>query len=257
MSEIALVQTSLVWEDAPANRNHIDQMLGDDLHGVDLIILPEMFSTGFSMASERLAETERGETLDWMKATADRLGSHICGSLIIRDQEQCYNRFYLVAPDGNTAHYDKRHLFRMSDEHQHYAAGTQRELMSVGNLHVMPQICYDLRFPVFSRNDLGFDLIIYVANWPAARREHWHTLLRARAIENLCYVVGVNRVGTDGNNIEYAGDSALIDFNGVTLVASGQGKEVIKRGQIHLDDLNQYRQQFPAWQDADRFSLKD
>lgn len=251
--DVTLVQTELAWEDPAGNLEHFEDRIAS-LDSTDLIVLPEMFSTGFSMNSAVLAETMQGDTVDWMKTMAARTGACICGSAIIREGDDRYNRFLFVDPQGTVRSYDKRHLFRMSTENQNYTAGSRRPTIEQGGFRIFPQVCYDLRFPVYSRNDLDFDLIIYVANWPAARREHWKALLKARAIENLCYVVGVNRLGVDGNGIEYAGDSVAVDFCGVEMIAL-EGKDRAVRVGLDKGRLDAYREQFPAWKDRDAFTL--
>lgn len=252
---LALIQTELSWEDPIANRAHFDARIAD-IDGADIIVLPEMFSTGFSMNSRKLAENMDGPTVGWLRETAAATRSSLCGSVIIGDGDHCYNRFLFVSPAGDITSYDKRHLFRMGTENENYTAGNDRPVIEAGDFRLFPQVCYDLRFPVFSRNDMGFDVIVYVANWPAARRAHWQTLLRARAIENLCYVVGLNRIGTDGNDVAYAGDSAVIDFRGET-VASLSNEDRIIQVTIDKEALLAYRLEFPAWRDADAFNLAD
>jgi len=251
---ITLVQTELAWEDPARNLAHFEDRIAS-LAPTDLIVLPEMFSTGFSMNSARLAETMDGTTVAWLVAMAAKAHACICGSAIIRDGDHFFNRFLFVRPTGSIECYDKRHLFRMSTENRNYAGGRRRSVIEQGGFRIFPQVCYDLRFPVFSRNDLDFDLIVYVADWPAARRDHWRTLLRARAIENLCYVVGVNRIGIDGNDIEYVGDSAVIDFRGAELVDLGESDADVR---VDLDRnlLEAYREEFPAWKDRDAFTLQ-
>ena len=251
--QVALLQTSLTWEQPGQNIDHFTSLI-EQTEGTDLIILPEMFTTGFSMNAEALAEPMSGDSVAWMQATAARKQTAICGSLIIIEQGQCFNRFILARPTGELVTYDKRHLFRMSEENDHYSPGTDRLTFDLGDCRVFPQVCYDLRFPVFSRNDLGFHLMIYVANWPAARRAHWRTLLAARAIENQCYVVGVNRIGTDGNDVAYSGDSLAVSFDGTILLDLQDHRQ---SGHVSLDlaALDDYRARFPAWKDADPFNL--
>ena len=251
---ISLVQSNLAWEAPETNR---DRLARDviDAGDTDLVILPEMFTTGFSMNAEALAEPVEGPTLSWMRTLASERQVALCGSVITRDNDKCFNRFLFVEPDGGVTRYDKKHLFRMSTENEHYAAGADRLVIEYGGLRLFPQVCYDLRFPVFSRNNLGYQLLVYVANWPAARQAHWETLLRARAIENQCYVAGVNRVGVDGNDVAYAGDSAVVDFNGQPLALAGDGECVIG-AELDLDALADYRSRFPAWKDADAFTLE-
>ncbi|UUD63553.1 amidohydrolase [Pseudomonas seleniipraecipitans] len=252
--QLALIQSDLAWHDPEANREHFDTQL-HQAAGADLVILPEMFSTGFSMQSAELAEPEDGPTSRWLSEQAQRIGAVITGSLIIQAADGSYrNRLLWARPDGSVAHYDKRHLFRMAGEHEHYAAGERQEVFEVKGWRVRPLICYDLRFPVWSRDPQGTDLLLYTANWPAARRLHWNRLLPARAIENLCYVAAVNRIGVDGKSHPYSGDSQVLDFQGDSLLDAHD-----KAGVFHqrLDGaaLAAYRERFPAHQDADPFAL--
>ncbi|MWV11549.1 amidohydrolase [Pseudomonas sp. R-28-1W-6] len=254
--ELALIQTELVWQDPAANRAHFAELLVE-ARAADLVILPEMFSTGFSMHSSALAEAEDGPTSAWLLEQAERIGSVICGSLIIQAADGSYrNRLLWARPDGTLAHYDKRHLFRMAGEHKHYAAGEQQVVLELNGWRVRPLICYDLRFPVWSRDPGGTDLLLYTANWPAARRQHWNRLLPARAIENLCYVAAVNRIGSDGNAHPYSGDSQVLDFQGDALLAPGEAGGVF-RTRLSAAALATYRQRFPAHLDADPFSLDE
>jgi predicted amidohydrolase len=197
-----------------------------------------------------------GATIGWMKKIARDSGITLCGSVIIEDAGNFYNRFLWVTSDGNVQTYDKRHLFRMADEHDHYSPGNALPFFNIGELTLAPQVCYDLRFPVWSRNttDNPYDVLLYVANWPAARREQWLSLLKARAIENLCYVVAVNRIGRDGNDVTYAGDSCVIDFRGETLLNLAD-QDTIASIELDRQSLDDYRRQFPAYLDADRFSI--
>ncbi len=252
--QLALIQTSLVWQDAAANREHFARLL-EQARGADLIVLPEMFSTGFSMDSAALAEPEDGPTSQWLRQQAQDLGAVVCGSLIIQAADGSYrNRLLWARPDGSLAHYDKRHLFRMAGEHKHYSAGEQQVVLELKGWRVRPLICYDLRFPVWSRDAGGTDLLLYTANWPAARRHHWNRLLPARAIENLCYVAAVNRVGEDGKGHAYSGDSQVLDFQGESLLAA-QDVDGVFRVSLSAAELAAYRQRFPAHLDADSFSL--
>ncbi|MWV16611.1 amidohydrolase [Pseudomonas sp. L-22-4S-12] len=254
--DVALIQTELAWQDPAANRAHFAELLVE-ARAADLVILPEMFSTGFSMHSSALAEAEDGPTSAWLLEQAERIGSVICGSLIIQVADGSYrNRLLWARPDGSLAHYDKRHLFRMAGEHKHYAAGEQQVVLEVNGWRVRPLICYDLRFPVWSRDPGGTDLLLYTANWPAARRQHWNRLLPARAIENLCYVAAVNRIGSDGNGHPYSGDSQVLDFQGDALLAPGEAGGVF-RTRLSAAALAAYRQRFPAHLDADPFSLDE
>ena len=252
--ELALIQTSLAWQDPAANREHFQKLL-EQARGADLVILPEMFSTGFSMESAALAEPENGPTTHWLREQAQRIHAVICGSLIIQAADGSYrNRLLWARPDGSLAHYDKRHLFRMAGEHKHYRAGDEQVVLELKGWRVRPLICYDLRFPVWSRDAGGTDLLLYTANWPGARRHHWNRLLPARAIENLCYVAAVNRVGEDGKGHAYTGDSQVLDFQGEALMAAGEGDGVF-RARLSSEVLAAYRERFPAHLDADAFTL--
>lgn len=252
MKRFYLTQADLFWEDPESNREMLGEMTQHCHDGV--IILPEMFSTGFSMSSKRLAEPMNGTTITWLQSQAARTGSAICGSQIVVEHDCYYNRFLWADADQALISYDKRHLFRMADEHHYYSPGKDRVLVPFDDMTLLPQVCYDLRFPVWSRRQHDYDILLYVANWPAARREQWLALLRARAIENLCYVIAVNRVGLDGNDIRYSGDSCVIDFRGETLLDMSDQVGV---GSIALDleALAAYRQDFPAYLDADNFEI--
>jgi omega-amidase len=252
--ELALIQTTLVWHDPAANREHFQALL-EQARGADLVILPEMFSTGFSMESAALAESEDGPTSSWLREQAQRIDAVVCGSLIIQAADGSYrNRLLWARPDGTLAHYDKRHLFRMAGEHKHYSAGDVQVLLELKGWRVRPLICYDLRFPVWSRDAGGTDLLLYTANWPGARRLHWNRLLPARAIENLCYVAAVNRVGEDGKGHGYTGDSQVLDFQGEALLTAGDGDGVF-RARLSSEALAAYRERFPAYLDADVFTM--
>ena len=254
--ELALVQTTLVWHDAEANRAQFAALL-EQARGADLVILPEMFTTGFSMESAALAEAEQGQTHAWLREQAARLNAVITGTLIVRAADGSYrNRLLWARPDGEVLHYDKRHLFRMAGEHEHFSAGERQALFELNGWRIRPLICYDLRFPVWSRDPHGTDLLLYTANWPAARRTAWNRLLPARAIENLCYVAAVNRVGSDGKGYPYSGDSQVLDFHGEPLLAPGDGDGVF-RVALQAAKLESYRTRFPAHLDADDFELKD
>jgi len=253
--KIALVQTELVWEDPGANLGHFTELLASEVSSTDtdLVVLPEMFTTGFSMSSAQFAEPMSGDTVSWMKSKSQQGGYAIGGSVMMQERGNFYNRFILCHPDAEIITYDKKHLFRMSTEHDHYSAGARRVGFSLNDFQICPQICYDLRFPVWSRHRGDYDVLLYVANWPSARRSHWLSLLRARAIENQCYVVGVNRVGAD-KNLSYSGDSIVYDFHGETLLDL---KNETCVGHVTLDQLalNDYRQSFPVWKDADNFDF--
>lgn len=252
---ISLVQTDLFWHQPEQNRAMLTDKLASLKETTDLIVLPEMFTTGFTMQPESVAEPEQGETLAWMLAQARTLNSAICGSVVVKSDQGYHNRFYWAQPDGQHYHYDKRHLFRMAGEHQFYCAGETALVIEYLGWRIFPQICYDLRFPVWSRNQGQYDLAIYVANWPEVRRHPWQVLLQARAIENLCYVAGVNRVGTDANQLPYSGDSALIDFKGQPQLSAAPGVEFVQTTCLSKQALIDFRTAFPAFSDADPFTL--
>jgi predicted amidohydrolase len=251
---VTLVQTELAWQDPAANRRNLAGHFRGLVGHTDLVVLPEMFSTGFTMDAEALAEDMDGPTIGWMREEAAALGCVIAGSLIVRDLGRCHNRLVWARPDGTLEHYDKRHLFRIADEQRHFAAGNRRVVVELKGWRVCPMVCYDLRFPVWSRNRDDYDVLLYVANWPQRRAHAWSTLLRARAIENLAYVVGVNRIGKDGNGATYAGDSVALDFLGQPLSSEGGGDRV-ETAVLDLESLRAHRQSFPAHLDADRFEL--
>jgi predicted amidohydrolase len=251
---IALVQTTLVWHDCKANHAHFEELL-EQAQGADLVILPEMFTTGFSMDSETLAEPENGVTSKWLLAQAKRINAVVTGSIIVRAADGSHrNRLLWARPDGELLHYDKRHLFRMAGEHEHYSPGERQVQLELKGWRIRPLICYDLRFPVWSRGAQDTDLLLYTANWPGARRQHWNRLLPARAIENLCYVAAVNRIGTDGKGFAYTGDSQVLDFQGESLLNIGEADGVFHVS-LSAESLSAYRQKFPAYLDADTFEI--
>lgn len=250
---VSLLQCELLWESPEENRKAIEGTLRDASPETDLIVLPEMFSTGFSMNAAAIAEPPDGPTQRWLGELARELDCAITGSVAVRDGPAIVNRLLFVTPEG-THCYDKRHLFRMGGEHKHYAAGKERVVLRWRGWRIKPEICYDLRFPVFSRNRDDYDLLINVANWPARRESHWRALLTARAIENLACVVAVNRIGSDGNGIDYSGASLALDARGETLLDLESRCE-LATVTLDGDALMAYREAFPAWQDADDFSL--
>lgn len=254
--DLFLVQFDIHWKDAAGNRAICERMLRNQKQKADLILLPEMFSTGFCTEPEDLAETMDGATVQWMKETASGLKSAIAGSLIIREGGRYYNRLIHASPNGEIRYYDKRHLFRMSAEEENFTAGDRPLIVRVDPWRISYQICYDLRFPVWSRNKQSYDLLIYCANWPEQRDEVWNILLRARAIENQCYVAGVNRIGTDGNGIPYSGGSMVIDPKGKQIAALDSPSAGIIHAAISLSDLNRFREKFPVWKDGDGFEIQ-
>lgn len=253
--KISLLQADLVWEDAEANREKFSREIAKVDDDSDLIILPEMFSTGFSMNASQIAEPEDGPTVDWMRASARTRNAVIVGSLLIEDDGEYYNRLVWMKPDGEALHYDKRHLFSMAGEDQHFTAGDTRLIAELWGWKICPFICYDLRFPVWTRNvKCEFDVALFVANWPQKRVAHWRTLLKARAIENQCWAIGVNRVGRDGNGHLYSGNSAVIDPHGEVLFEK-ENEACIYTMILQAERVKKYRQAFPFWVDADQFEL--
>ena len=254
---ITLLQPNLFWHDPVANRAHLEEQIFALPEPTDLIVLPEMFTTGFTMDARAVAEPMGLTTPRWMRQMAAQTNAVVTGSYIVREgQNTFFNRLVWMQPDGQFDTYDKRHLFRMAGEHEIYTAGNQRLIKEWRGWRICPLICYDLRFPVWSRNTQStrYDLLLYVANWPAPRQHAWNTLLQARAIENLSYVMGVNRVGTDGNGLAYAGQSAVIDFAGDALFRAGDA-ETVHQQTLSLDDLRAFRARFPADLDADAFTI--
>lgn len=262
---VSLLQSVLHWEAPEQNREMFAQKI-NQLPKTDLVVLPEMFNTGFSMNSEKLAEPPEGETFEWMKAQAAQKDAAVVGSVITKEKNLFFNRLYWVNPDGSFYTYDKRHLFRMAGEHHHFSPGTKRLVLEYKGWKIMPLVCYDLRFPVWSRNQNKvnaartqnkpeFDLQLFVANWPAPRANAWSSLLVARAIENQCYVIGVNRVGEDGKEIPYSGHSALINPKGEVVGNFNPNEEGAFTQTIDLEELNDFREKFPVGLDSDRFNL--
>ena len=223
---------------------------------VDLIVLPEMFTTGFTMETDTMSEPHEGPTFLWMQQLAKSKNSVVTGSLIINHQGKMLNRLYWVQPDGKSIVYDKRHLFRMAGEDEHFNEGHQKVYPIIKGWRVCPLICYDLRFPVWSRNQNDFDLLLYIANWPEARRHAWKTLSCARAIENLTPVIALNRVGTDGKHISYSGDSAIFNAKGEIIAEGLDKKEQVIFGEIKAKEYRAFRDKFPAHLDADHFSIQ-
>lgn len=254
---VALVQQPLVWHDPAANRARFEELLLPLAGGIDLAVLPETFTTGFSMEVERIAEAADGATREWLERLAARLDAAVTGSVVTLENGHYYNRLLWAAPGTELRHYDKRHLFRMGREHQHFTPGAAAWAVAWRGFRICPLVCYDLRFPVFSRRRaaLEYDLLLYVANWPAARAEAWRALLPARAIENQAYVAGVNRVGADGRGVPYAGDSVALDFRGKVLAEAGSVPAVLT-AELDAAALAAFRESFPAHLDADHFTLE-
>lgn len=253
--KISIIQSDLAWEDKSRNLSNLRELISPLNNQTDIVVLPEMFSTGFSMNVDQLAESPAGETFHWMTKIAQNGNFGVCGSYIVKEGHNFFNRWVFVSPQQEQWYYDKRHLFSMADENKFFSAGRSRLIFSFRDIRISPYICYDLRFPVWSRSRNDCDLIIYAANWPETRRDVWSTLLKARAIENQCFVVGSNRTGTDGKNIGYSGDSVLINPRGEIISSAEPGKEVCISGEISLDELSVFRKKFPVFNDADNFTI--
>jgi omega-amidase len=257
---ISLIQTNLFWENKKANLEMLQQKIEGIKEKTEIVILPEMFTTGFSMKPELFAETMDGETVKWMKKIAAEKKIILTGSVIIEENGKYFNRLVWMLPNGEYGVYDKRHLFAFANEHSHYSAGNKKLIASVKGWKINLQICYDLRFPVWARQDFQsenkYDLLINVANWPTKRNIAWQTLLRARAIENQCFVAGVNRTGEDGNKIYYSGDSMIIGPLGETIYEKNQAEDIYTFT-LQKEKITETRNQFPFWKDADSFILKD
>lgn len=247
--KVSILQTDILWADPEGNVKRADGMI-DASPGADIYVLPEMFSTGFCTQPEGIAESTDSQTLVWMKSKAAQTGAAIAGSVAVTEDGRYYNRFYFVEPDGNVTSYDKKHLFTFGGEHNHFTAGDRRVIVNHNGVRILLEICYDLRFPVWSRNRGDYDMIIYVASWPTTRVEAWKALLTARAIENQCYVVGVNRVGNDPSNA-YCGGSRIIDPYGKIITECVDGAESFASAEVDMTLLEAFRQKFPVLNDAD------
>lgn len=254
--KITIIQSELHWENVEENLAMFAKKIEAINEQTDIVVLPEMFTTGFSMESVKLAEKMDGKSVKWMKQLAVKKNSVITGSIIIEEEGKYFNRLLWVQPDENVLTYDKRHLFRMAEEDKHFTAGEERLIVEWKGWKVCPLICYDLRFPVWSRNSLpAFDCLIYVANWPEARKEPWYKLLEARAIENQVYVVGVNRVGFDGKDISYSGNSAVIDPKGNSISNIKTKLNETVTIELNKQALEDFREKFPVGLDADDFEV--
>ena len=253
--KVALIQSSLFWENPKANRNHFEEKINAISEKVDLIVLPEMFSTGFTMNPKAVFETMQGETIQWLQSLAKAKNSAITGSLAIKENNNFYNRLVFVFPSGEIQFYDKRHLFSLAGENKVYTSGNKKLIVEYQGWKICPLICYDLRFPVFARNTVDYDLLIYVANWPKARIQAWDILLKARSVENLCYTIGVNRIGLDDNNFEYNGHSQTVDFLG-NYVLEPQETEGVFIVELNKEKLVETRNKFGFLNDRDVFELK-
>jgi predicted amidohydrolase len=254
--KVAIIQSSLVWENPIANREMFTKQIDHISKAVDLILLPEMFTTGFTMTPENAFETMEGETINWMITIAKTKQTAIGGSLVIKEDETFYNRFVFVSPEGAVTTYDKRHTFTLAGEDKVYTAGVKKVVIDYKGWKICPLICYDLRFPVWARNIEDYDVLIYVANWPKPRVHAWDTLLKARAIENMSYCIGVNRVGEDANNLEYVGHSAVYDSLGKELCKITDSIEKTEVVILEKEHLNSTRTNLKFLDDRDRFTVE-
>jgi predicted amidohydrolase len=252
--ELALVQTEIYWENIDENLRHFGVLLSELPQTTDLVILPEAFTSGFSMDAKKVSQALNGKAIIWMQEIAAQKNIALCGSMFVIDEGKFYNRFVWANPTGELNFYDKRHLFSIEKENVDYENGKSHLLIDFKGWKIFPQICYDLRFPVWARNTHGYDLMINVANWPAARRNVWRTLLQARAIENQCYVAAVNRLGIDGNQIDYVGDSMIINYKG-EIKLDGLAKKGLLIEKIDRNELNIFRKKFNTLIDSDRFTI--
>lgn len=254
--KLSLFQTDIIWEDIAENLSRVYNKLQTLKEETDIVVLPEMFSTGFSMQSEAMAETIDEKTIGTLKEWASQFEVAITGSFIAKENGKYYNRGFFILPNQEVWYYDKRHLFRMGDETKHFSGGNKKLIVNYKGWNICLLICYDLRFPVWSRNTGNeYDLLLYVANWPASRRHVWDALLPARTLENMSYVCGVNRVGVDGNNLSYNGGSIVYSPKGETLAKAPDDMESVITVEINLESLRNLREKFPVWKDADEFSF--
>jgi len=256
--KVAAIQYDIKWEKPEHNFKHLETLTS--AVSADVFILPETFSTGFSFSEDSVENYESSISLAWLKKISEKRGAAFCGSVITEEEGKKTNRFYWVDTDQRVF-YDKRHLFSYGSENEHLEAGNAREIITYKTWKILPQICYDLRFPVFSRNKLdganyNYDLAIYIANWPAVRISAWSTLLMARAIENQCYVIGVNRTGEDGNGLKYNGHSAIVNPNGEEISSAKKNSEAVLEEHLSLNKLNKFRERFPVLKDQDHFKIE-
>jgi predicted amidohydrolase len=253
--KISVIQPDIAWENKSLNFQNLSTLITPLYNKTDIVILPEMFNTGFSMNPANLSEPPDGETFEWMRCIAEKGNFGLCGSYTVKENLNFFNRWVFVSPEKAIWDYDKRHLFSMGGEDKLFTAGRSKLIFSFRGVKISPYICYDLRFPVWSRNTEGSDLIIYSANWPETRRNVWTTLLKARAIENQCFVAGSNRIGIDGEGIRYCGDSMIINPRGEIISSAEDNGECLVSSEISITELNSFRKKFPVKKDADGFSI--
>jgi len=254
--QVILIQAPLIWENPKANRNYFGAKINSIIENIDLIVLPEMFTSGFTMSPENVAETMQGETITWLKALAKAKKSAVTGSIVIKENNNFYNRMLFVFPSGEIQFYDKKHLFTLAGEDKVYTSGMQKVVVNYLGWKICLQVCYDLRFPAFSRNLEDYDLLIYVASWPKIRTNAWDTLLKARAIENMSYVIGVNRIGADANGHEYIGHSQAVDFLG-DYVLEPEESESSFLVVLNKEKMLETRQKLGFLNDRDSFEIKN
>ena len=252
---ISVIQPDIKWEDKPANLERLEMMIFESGDNADIIILPEMFSTGFTMNPERVGEPFHSQTLSWMLNISGKGNFGLCGSYVVRKKNLFLNRWVFVTPEKKIWYYDKHHLFTMGNENKSYSPGNRQLIFKFRGIRIMATVCYDLRFPVWNRNRNNYDLLINSANWPQARRDAWSALLRARAIENQCYVAGSNRIGVDGEGIKYCGESMIINPRGEIIASAVPDTECTAAAEISITELSAFRKKFPVLRDADRFSF--
>jgi omega-amidase len=255
--KVTLVQADIKWEDIEWNLQKFMNIILADLSATDLIILPEYFTTGFTMNPHAFAKTMKSSPIKWMNSMVEKKQCAIAGSLLIKENNRIYNRLIFIDKNKKISYYDKRHLFKMEGEESSHSPGKKKLIIKIGQWRISPLICYDLRFPVWSRNKNDYDLLVYVANWPAARDDVWNTLLKARAMENQVYVIGVNRIGKDGRNISYSGNSLIYDPRGKIITRLTQHEEKTATFTLSLKKLNNLRKKFPVHLDADNFKIFD
>jgi len=253
---ISGIQYDIVWENKSANIKNIERLLKDVPSKTNIVLLPEMFTTGFSMNTKELGETMKGETVNWMKNIAKTRNFVVGGSIIIKENNLYKNRFLWIEPDGNIQFYDKRHSFGLGDEDQFFSIGKERVIFKYKDWKIFPIICYDLRFPEWIKNNLDYDIILNVANWPSVRESHWSNFLISRAVENQSYIFGLNRIGTDAKNRHYSGDSTIIDYNGEIMTKMGEIEGILSAS-FSKEKLKEYRGLYPFLKDQDSFKLKD
>jgi predicted amidohydrolase len=251
---VAVIQFDIEWENTSANLQRLSSIIINANQQFDLLVLPEMFHCGFTMTPKQCCESMDGIVVNWMKDVARQHFCAVCGSVVIEENNRFFNRLLFVLPDGTLHFYDKRHLFRMGGEHEIYSSGSESIIINYKGWRIKPLICYDLRFPVWSRNCNDYDMLIYVANWPTPRREAWNVLLKARAVENQCFVIGVNRIGSD-RYVSYSGDSVALDAKGQVVYNADNAINELNVFSLDINSLHSFREKFPVYLDSDKFKI--